>query len=203
MAAPEVNNVDLGFVEKVENWKLLSHFFPSKVGGKPAWLSLKLLPSDVELKCRKCKKACVFLAQIYAPDSDHDYSFHRTIFLFLCKDPKCCTRNNNENIRVFRSQLGRVNDFYSAVPPEDDEKFSWNDSSFPSAWDYQDLCQVCGCHGPKKCAKCHEAGFCSREHQIVGWKNGHKEQCAAKTTSGRSRFLKERELLHLSPVKIL
>ena len=106
MAAPMENDVDLGFVEKVENWRLLSHYFPSKVGGKPSWLSLKPLPASDQLKCQKCNKPCVFLCQIYAPDSNHTFSFHRTLFVFICKYPKCCVRNTSGNIRVFRSQLG-------------------------------------------------------------------------------------------------
>ncbi|KAK7913376.1 hypothetical protein WMY93_013587 [Mugilogobius chulae] len=37
--------VILGFLEEVEAWRLLSPQFPSKVGGKPAWLSQKGVPS--------------------------------------------------------------------------------------------------------------------------------------------------------------
>jgi pre-rRNA-processing protein TSR4 len=184
MAAPDVNNVELGFVEKVESWKLLSHLFPSKVGGKPAWLSLKPLPERDDLKCRKCQKPSVFLAQIYSPESD-DPSFHRTLFLFICKDPACCAHNSSDNIRVFRSQLARVNEFYSTIPPNY-ENFSW-EASFPSAWDFQDLCEVCGCHAPNKCAKCRGAAYCSREHQIIGWKSGHKAQCATQNKPGKCR----------------
>ena len=186
--ASNTTEVDLGFVEKVDNWRLLSHFFPSKVGGKPAWLSLNPVPSSEDLKCSKCGKPCVFLCQIYSPDSTHAFSFHRTLFVFICKEPKCCQRNKNHNLRVLRSQLGRKNRFYSDIPPEE-EKFSWS-KPFPTALHFQPLCGVCGVHAPKICAKCKQARYCSRDHQIVDWKNGHKEQCkkAAETKRGKLRY---------------
>ena len=39
------------------------------------------------------------------------------------------------------------------------------------------MCSVCGCPGGKRCAKCKGMSYCSKEHQIIDWKAGHKRQC--------------------------
>lgn len=109
--------VDLGFAEKCESWLLESRFFPSKVGGKPAWLNLKDIPGEKDLRCEYCKEPCVFLCQIYAPYEESETAFHRTIYVFICKKPKCCKSNENGNLKVFRSQLPRANQFYPSEPP--------------------------------------------------------------------------------------
>ena len=97
--------VELGFVEEIEPSYLESHYFPSKLGGKPAWLALKNLPCEDELACKYCKKPCTFLLQVYCPVSDKESCFHRTIFVFMCKNPGCCKKNEASNLVVFRSQL--------------------------------------------------------------------------------------------------
>lgn len=56
--------VVLGFLEDAEPWRLLSPQFPSKVGGKPAWLSLRGLPDLPELECEMCRLPMVFLLQV-------------------------------------------------------------------------------------------------------------------------------------------
>lgn len=56
--------IDLGFVEECESWLLVNKFFPSKVGGKPAWLDLKNIPKAKELECDQCKEPLVFLCQV-------------------------------------------------------------------------------------------------------------------------------------------
>ncbi|XP_078038492.1 zinc finger protein RP-8 isoform X2 [Augochlora pura] len=109
--------VDLGFVEKCDAWRLESRFFPSKVGGKPAWLNLKDIPGEKNLRCEYCQEPCIFLCQIYAPYEDNETAFHRTIYVFICKKPECCKLNENGNLKVFRSQLPRTNEFYSSEPP--------------------------------------------------------------------------------------
>ena len=45
------------------------------------------------------------------------------------------------------------------------------------------LCVVCGCSGPKRCAKCHSMNYCSREHQVIHWKLGHRKHCGDETQS--------------------
>lgn len=60
--------VDIGILENKENWLLHPRFFPSKVGGKPAWLDLKNLPKCEDLLCKICKDPMIYLCQvIYYP----------------------------------------------------------------------------------------------------------------------------------------
>ena len=172
--------VDLGFVETVQQWRLSSTFFPSKVGGKPAWLTLKPVPGVDNLKCGKCKEPCAFLLQVYAPISNEDTCFHRTVFVFICKNPACCTRNSNSNFVVLRSQLPKLNEFYSANPPDENR----GPQNLTGAERYQDLCVVCGCAGSKRCGKCRKTSYCSREHQRYDWKQRHKAGCGELTSSG-------------------
>lgn len=109
--------VDLGFARAYcEPWRLESRFFPSKIGGKPSWLDLKHIPGKSELECDYCGDPCVFLCQIYAPWDDPD-TFHRTVYIFICKNVECCKANQNGNLKIFRSQLNKNNAFYSPEPP--------------------------------------------------------------------------------------
>uniref|UniRef100_A0A7S4L3C5 Programmed cell death protein 2 C-terminal domain-containing protein n=2 Tax=Guillardia theta TaxID=55529 RepID=A0A7S4L3C5_GUITH len=119
----------LGFVEKPKCAKALrAEFFPSKVGGRPAWLDPKNLPAAHQLRCGaegsegKCDRLLSFLLQIYAPVPDGpEHAFHRSIFIFFC--PECCGKDGS--IRALRCQLPRENQFYSFDPPEypnDDEE---------------------------------------------------------------------------------
>lgn len=55
---------DLGFAEECEPWLLTNTFFPSKIGGRPAWLDLDALPMPGEIKCLKCGEPLVFLCQV-------------------------------------------------------------------------------------------------------------------------------------------
>ena len=60
-----MTSVELGFVEEETHACYLeSHYFPSKVGGKPAWLALQGLPSSEQLACGVCGNPCVFLLQV-------------------------------------------------------------------------------------------------------------------------------------------
>lgn len=125
-----MDQIDIGFVEKCEPWKLESRFFPNKVGGKPAWLDLKDLPSAKHVECKICKNPCTFLCQIYAPYENNDNAFHRTIFIFICKNDTCCKSNENGNLQVLRSQLRRDNKFYPLEPPEEQENWRPDISTF-------------------------------------------------------------------------
>lgn len=58
------NNVDVGFAEECETWLLINSYFPSKIGGKPAWLELDNLPISQDLICGNCKEPLVFLLQV-------------------------------------------------------------------------------------------------------------------------------------------
>ncbi|XP_023677343.1 programmed cell death protein 2 [Paramormyrops kingsleyae] len=167
----------LGFVEEVEPWHLRSSQFPSKVGGKPAWLSQSDLPGGLELECEKCHLPTALLLQVYAPILGQDRSFHRAIFVFCCKTPSCYSRNDNRCFKVFRSQLARKNDFYPYDPPPDEDPKESESDALKSGIK---LCGLCGCIGPKVCSRCHAVNYCSKEHQTIDWKAGHKNECAGK-----------------------
>lgn len=143
------------------------------MGGKPSWLNLRDLPLEKQLECKVCKKPLVFLMQIYAPFEENPDTFHRTIFIFVCKDPKCCKHNKNNNFTVFRCQLPRDNQYYSSEPPIEEK----NDSHNPSAEQFRNLCCVCGCLGTKQCSRCHSGIYCSRYHQKIDWIKRHKFLC--------------------------
>lgn len=177
-----MSQTDLGFAEECEPWEVESRLFPSKVGGKPAWLNLENLPNAQELQCEECKQQMIFLCQIYAPYEEDDANFHRTLFIFVCRSESCC-KNSAASFKVFRSTLQRFNKFYPSTPPKHNP-----DSSFTlSKW--VNLCVVCGISADKHCGKCKEAAYCSREHQIFDWKQRHKEVCGSNTIQQNSSKL--------------
>ncbi|KAL0983808.1 hypothetical protein UPYG_G00133040 [Umbra pygmaea] len=168
-------SVFLGFLEEAEHWQLHSRQFPSKVGGKPAWLSQLEIPTISELTCEKCKLPTVFLLQVYAPIPGHDISFHRTIFVFCCKTPDCYLPNDSRCLKAFRSQLPRRNNFYPFDPPSDEPSETDLDPCLLSSG--IKLCKLCGCPGQKTCSRCHAVSYCSKEHQTIDWKLCHKTEC--------------------------
>ncbi|KAM9765125.1 programmed cell death protein 2 isoform 1-T1 [Menidia menidia] len=171
--------VVLGFLEDAEPWRLRSPQFPSKVGGRPAWLSQRGLPSTAELECEICRLPMVFLLQVYAPISGQDRSFHRTLFLFCCKTPECYSRNESCCMKVFRSQLPRRNEFYPYEPPSEEEPLTnpKEDHSISSISGVK-LCFLCGCPGNKSCSRCHSVNYCGKHHQTLHWKHAHKRECS-------------------------
>ncbi|XP_014474555.1 PREDICTED: programmed cell death protein 2 [Dinoponera quadriceps] len=182
--------VDLGFISECEPWRLESRFFPSKIGGKPAWLDLKNLPGKNDLECDYCGDSCVFLCQIYAPREDPD-TFHRTIYVFICKNVECCKSNKNGNLKVFRSQLNQSNIFYSSKPPiEEKDRVTHVDVS-----QWAKTCHVCGIFAPCHCSKCKVVNYCSRTHQVHDWKNGHKETCGTEADSINEKLYKNNSIL--------
>lgn len=188
------SRVEIGFLEKSESWKLESRFFPSKVGGRPAWLNLKDI--NVDVACRQCSKPCVFLCQLYAPLTDRDETYHRTIFIFICRDPECCKQNDNRNFRVYRCQLGRENEFYSPEEPED--RADWCPEAKTEK--YSRTCVVCGCFAPSQCGNCKNVKYCSREHQTIDWKAGHKEKCGSFTETSANILFPEFEIVNESEI---
>lgn len=113
-SAGNVKGVELGFLEKPDaTTNLTSSHFPSKVGGKPAWLELKQLPGPEQLACNICKRPMVLLIQLYAPMRKRHYSYHRTVFVFMCRDRSCHQRGGRHAYKVLRSQLPQKNEFYT------------------------------------------------------------------------------------------
>ncbi|XP_018319898.1 programmed cell death protein 2 [Agrilus planipennis] len=166
-----MSQVDVGFLEECVPWQVESRLFPSKVGGKPAWLDLKNLPTPEDLQCSVCSKQMIFLCQIYAPYEEDENNFHRTLFIFVCKNKDCWQYNKSDTIKVFRSNLRRANDFYPPECPEDKPQPEFN----PQKW--VELCSLCGCKAEKHCSKCKKAAYCCREHQVIHWKEFHKISC--------------------------
>uniref|UniRef100_A0A8C5KTN5 Programmed cell death 2 n=1 Tax=Jaculus jaculus TaxID=51337 RepID=A0A8C5KTN5_JACJA len=90
MAAASAQPVELGFAEVAPAWRLRSEHFPSKVGGRPAWLGGAGLPGPEALGCARCGRPLAFLLQVYAPLPERPDAFHRGLFLFCCREPPCC-----------------------------------------------------------------------------------------------------------------
>uniref|UniRef100_A0A8C0SDV3 Programmed cell death protein 2 n=2 Tax=Canis lupus familiaris TaxID=9615 RepID=A0A8C0SDV3_CANLF len=114
-----------------------------------------------------------FPSKLYAPLPERADAFHRGLFLFCCRAPPCCA-----GLRVFRNQLPRKNDFYSYEPPSEDPPPETGESVCLQLKSGAHLCRVCGCLGPKTCSRCHRARYCSKEHQALDWRCGHKQACS-------------------------
>jgi len=169
-----VTSVDLGFFEDdFDPWELESRHFPSKIGGKPAWLDLKHLPAPEELQCPQCSSPMAFLMQLYCPDDSNTSAFHRTIFLFICTTSNCWS-NPTPPILVLRSQLARTNPYYPSQSPEDNP--NWRPDIVVGK--HCTVCGVCGCRGEKLCGRCRGVTYCGENHQRRDWKAGHKSQCS-------------------------
>ncbi|KAM9315925.1 programmed cell death protein 2 [Gastrophryne carolinensis] len=173
--AAAVTVVELGFLQEAEPWRLRSPQFPSKVGGRPAWLGEAGVPGPEALQCGLCGKPLAFLLQVYAPCTG---SFHRSIFLFCCRDAQCHQVAENRCFKVFRNQLPRKNDIYSYGPPPDSPPPAGEDGVRFQLKCGLRLCRVCGCLGPKTCSKCHRINYCSKQHQLMDWKSQHKQLCS-------------------------
>ena len=104
----------LGFVDPAPPSSLLRHRFPSKLGGRPAWLDPVHLPPD--LVCRVTGAPLDFLAQLYAPLESSPSAFHRTLFVFV--SPAGGRLGEPGAVRAFRCQLPRANAFYGDTPAE-------------------------------------------------------------------------------------
>lgn len=80
----------LGFCDEPESeHSLLRHHFPSKVGGRPAWLNPLELPSAEQLQCAITRKPLDFLLQIYAPIEENPEAFHRSVYIFISPKGTC------------------------------------------------------------------------------------------------------------------
>ncbi len=126
----------LGFPEPaLHDCDMLRHAFPSKVGGRPAWLDPRRLPSPEELKCPADGSTMRFLLQVYAPVEGQADAFHRTMFVFVsCKasslhGPGAADGSNgaihrSPGVQVLRCQLPRNNEFYVYDPLTDRERLA-------------------------------------------------------------------------------
>ncbi|KAH8284578.1 hypothetical protein KR018_004941 [Drosophila ironensis] len=164
--------IDLGFAEKRDNPDWLSNrYFPSKLGGQPAWLELKNLPPTGLLQCSKCSSPKAFLAQLYAPFED-EFNFHRSLYVFVCRQAGCQQAQDASHFTVLRSQLPLKNEFFSEEDPDDEG------DPLPAIPCHKKLCAACGCPAPNACSKCKATHYCSAEHQRAHWPR-HKPTCGA------------------------
>ncbi|KAF9688128.1 hypothetical protein SADUNF_Sadunf02G0165000 [Salix dunnii] len=175
--------VTLGFLEKTKNhWSLSRQVFPSKAGGVPAWLDPVNLPSGRSCVCDICEEPLQFLLQVYAPITEKESTFHRTLFVFMCPSMSCLLRDQHEqwkrgqekpsrSVKVFRCQLPCSNPFYSSEAPR-------NDGTDKPSGSGVSLCNWCGTwKGAKVCSGCKRTKYCSHKHQVVHWRSGHKIDC--------------------------
>ena len=165
----------LGFVEKTPGWLMASRFFPCKVGGKPAWLDLKDLPTSGETSCQKCGNPLVFLLQVYADLDIDPHCYHRVVFVFMCNDSSCHQTQDSSPFKVFRSQLSRKNEYYPYKRPV--KRPDWKTELNVGKFGKLKICRVCGCPGTMKCSGCGKVSYCSKNHQTMDWKARHKKEC--------------------------
>ncbi|KFO31274.1 programmed cell death protein 2 [Fukomys damarensis] len=78
---------------------------------------------------------------------------------------------------VFRNQLPRKNEFYSFEPPSENPPPEAGEPVRLQLKSGTHLCRVCGCLAPKTCSRCHQAHYCSKEHQTLDWRLVHKQTC--------------------------
>ena len=185
--------VELGFVEERSDFGP----FPSKVGGKPAWMVAEGLPGKDVLACKRCQQPLLLLLQLSVPlrgtKDASDTSYHRTLYVFTCTDASCHRLGVDPAMVVLRCQLPRKNPYYPPNVDSDDETVEEEDTSpvhdgsstlnkqscakeggMPLA---RPLCAVCGCAAPQSCGKCRRTHYCSKAHQVLDWKTGHRYLC--------------------------
>lgn len=155
--------VDLGIIDDGDNMPLGSNHFPSKVGGKPAWLDFEHIPEPSVFVCQFCHKPRIFLCQLYCPIDGNPQAFHRTIFIFICLTENCFSPNSNRNFIVFRSQLSRENNYYSHEPPKLDD--DWCLEKKCELYNVR-LCGFCGVKSSLVCEQCLKS-FCGDHRDLV------------------------------------
>ncbi|KAJ2726833.1 hypothetical protein GGI07_000344 [Coemansia sp. Benny D115] len=173
--------VTLGYIEPVDE-DFATETFPSKVGGKPRWLDPTRPLDAAQVSCEECKKPMVLLMQLYAPEDEPPSAFHRTLYLFVCRNGGCHRTSPKRCMRVFRAQMGEINDVYEEVlasgiveeGEEGEDDVEWVVRQGVAA---KAACVVCGLAGNSTCSSCKGRRYCSRAHQLADWDAGHRTQC--------------------------
>ncbi|RUS32073.1 hypothetical protein BC938DRAFT_476347 [Jimgerdemannia flammicorona] len=180
--------VQLGFAEDPVT-PLTADTFPSKLGGKPAWLNPEHILDVEAVKCGVCGKPLKLLRTI---------PLSHTTALSTCSAAGKDHVINSLGGAVYRSQLPQHNPYYPPTSKDDDDDDDDDDTTtptlatpnpnptsklapapfVPAPFTPPPLCTVCSLHGPKTCSKCHLAHYCSRDHQQAHWTEGlHKRTC--------------------------
>eukprot|EP01083_Nonionella_stella_P019511 54191_1 len=184
--------VSIAYTQEIEDeCYYFRSFLPSKVGGKPAWLNPRNIPTFNDLKCQQCKKPLKFLLQLYAPLYQFERSHHRILYIFICRAHECCGKPGT--LKALRSQLSSQNIFYENF----DSKNDYNEQDIDQKEalligklsKYKHLgiepyanipnCIVCGLHGTFQCGGCKNplVHYCSKEHQKYHWHKQHRKYC--------------------------
>jgi len=193
MAEAGEDSVDLGFAEKCEDdFRMLGISYPSKLGGKPAWLRWDSLLTESQARCNNCDTILHFLCQIYVPTDIEEKHYHRTLYVFCCSNGKCYS-SKKQCVKVFRSLQEESEDDLTEddLDKKAEEELRKIFESKQALWT---LCEVCSLNGNKKCSLCHDTYYCSKEHQAFDWKfNKHKKNCKDRGTidiiSTKNKFL--------------
>jgi pre-rRNA-processing protein TSR4 len=123
----------LGFPEPaLQACDMLRHAFPSKVGGRPAWLDPLRLPSPEDLRCPTDGSTMRFLLQVYAPVEEQPEACHRTMFVFVSGKASALhgsstsggAARGSPGVQVYRCQLPRSNEYYVYNPLTDRERLA-------------------------------------------------------------------------------
>lgn len=79
--------VELGFLmSPEEGWRVWDS---AKFGGKPWWLNPTVIPSFSDIQCQCCEKPMCFMMQLYNPCNGKENTYHRCLYVYVCKDQKC------------------------------------------------------------------------------------------------------------------
>ncbi|XP_065689858.2 programmed cell death protein 2 isoform X2 [Patagioenas fasciata] len=125
-------------------------------------------------------RSAYFPSKLYAPLPDRPDAFHRTLFVFACRGAACYRQPGPRGpLCVFRNQLPRQNDIYSAEPPPEEPPPDPAAAAAPPCRlrGGAALCRICGCLGPRACGRCRRAAYCGPEHQALDWRRGHRRAC--------------------------
>ena len=91
--------VELGFlVSPEEDWVIWSS---AKFGGKPWWLIPNQVPGVKEITCKHCQKPMCFMMQLYNPCDDRTESYHRSIYVFVCRNQECLEKGSYFGSRCY------------------------------------------------------------------------------------------------------
>jgi len=174
----QLSMVELGFAEKCEKKIDLSSLFnPSKLGGRPAWLSFDGLPKAEMLQCGNCNEQMVLLCQLFVPTADLlngvEQDYDRTLYLFCCRQGPCSKFPTF--VKAFRAERIHL----PSQPNYDDGEDAELVELCTQLEKPHKLCNLCGCLGDKVCSSCHEVWYCCKKHQAIDWKYSHKKRCNA------------------------
>ena len=190
--------VDLGYIAPPTHpLRLTRAYFPSKVGGRPAWLNPQHIPTPSQLTCTHCDEVMDFLLQLSAPIRLVESTFHRTLFLFVCHRQSCLARHSYSQPAVlcYRSQLPRRNAYYSYDPPLKLKGSGGKGATVESECGGHALCAVCGVRGASVCSACKSVWYCGKRCQKRDWKHGHKQSCNQPSTAPSASVFSERSSL--------